>query len=46
MAFHEQSPEAGAMGFDDVFIRIWDYYLMYCEEAFRERHIGIPVAAQ
>ena len=22
------------------FLRMWDYYLGYCEGAFRERHIG------
>lgn len=29
-----------AMGFDDVFIRMWDFYLSYCEGGFRERAIG------
>ncbi len=29
-----------ALGFDDNFLRTWDYYLAYCEGAFRERHIG------
>ncbi len=28
------------LGFDDRFIRLWDFYLAYCEAAFRERHIG------
>ncbi len=28
------------MGFDDRFIRTWEYYLAYCEGAFRERYIG------
>lgn len=28
------------MGFDDRFIRMWDYYLGYCEGAFLERYIG------
>jgi cyclopropane-fatty-acyl-phospholipid synthase len=27
-------------GFDDVFIRMWDFYLCYCEGGFRERAIG------
>jgi cyclopropane-fatty-acyl-phospholipid synthase len=28
------------LGFDERFCRMWDYYLAYCEGAFRERHIG------
>jgi cyclopropane-fatty-acyl-phospholipid synthase len=28
------------LGFDDRFIRMWDYYLGFCEAAFLERHIG------
>ncbi len=27
-------------GFDERFIRRWDYYFAYCEGAFTERHIG------
>jgi cyclopropane-fatty-acyl-phospholipid synthase len=29
-----------AMGFDENFVRMWEYYLAYCEGAFREGHIG------
>lgn len=32
--------EVRAQGFDARFIRMWDYYLAYCEGAFTERHIG------
>lgn len=39
-AFLDRLPEVRALGFDDVFIRMWDYYLAYCEGAFRERHVG------
>lgn len=28
------------MGFDDHFIRMWEFYLCYCEGGFRERIIG------
>ena len=28
------------MGFPDTFIRMWEYYLCYCEGGFRERAIG------
>ncbi len=29
-----------AMGFDDQFVRMWNYYLSYCQGAFEERVIG------
>ena len=28
------------LNFDERFVRMWDYYLAYCEGAFRERYIG------
>ena len=28
------------MGFSEQFIRMWEYYLCYCEGAFQERYIG------
>jgi cyclopropane-fatty-acyl-phospholipid synthase len=28
-------------GFDDAFIRKWEYYLCYCEAAFRSRNINV-----
>jgi cyclopropane-fatty-acyl-phospholipid synthase len=30
-----------AQGFDDRFIRLWEFYLAYCEGGFRERSIGV-----
>jgi cyclopropane-fatty-acyl-phospholipid synthase len=30
-----------AQGFDDRFIRMWEFYLAYCEGGFRERSIGV-----
>jgi len=38
--FHESIGQVRALGFDQSFCRMWDYYLAYCEGAFRERHIG------
>ncbi len=38
--FHRASAQVRALGFDDRFMRMWDYYLAYCEGAFLERHIG------
>jgi cyclopropane-fatty-acyl-phospholipid synthase len=33
-----------ALGFDDVFLRKWEYYLSYCEAAFGARHISVVQA--
>lgn len=38
--FMERLDEVRAMGFDDRFIRMWEFYLCYCEGGFRERIIG------
>ncbi|MCX2976967.1 cyclopropane-fatty-acyl-phospholipid synthase [Candidatus Marimicrobium litorale] len=35
-----QTEAVEQMGFDQDFIRLWDYYLSYCEGGFRERIIG------
>ena len=32
--------EVRALGFDDRFVRMWEYYLAFCEAAFLERHIS------
>jgi cyclopropane-fatty-acyl-phospholipid synthase len=29
------------LGFDERFIRMWDFYLAWCEGAFRERYINV-----
>ncbi|MCY2965537.1 MAG: cyclopropane-fatty-acyl-phospholipid synthase, partial [Planctomycetota bacterium] len=39
--FHERMVEVRALGFDERFLRIWEYYFCYCEAAFRERYIGL-----
>ncbi len=39
-AFLEQLDKVRDMGFDDRFIRMWRFYLSYCEGGFRERIIG------
>ncbi len=38
--FHSRLSEVRALGMDDRFIRMWDFYLAYCEGAFRARHVG------
>jgi cyclopropane-fatty-acyl-phospholipid synthase len=30
-----------ALGFDERFVRMWDFYLAICEAAFLERHTGV-----
>ena len=39
-AFWAAVPQIRELGFDDHFIRMWDYYLAYCEGGFMERAIG------
>jgi len=38
--FLERLAEVRQLGFDERFLRMWDYYLAYCEGAFREGYIG------
>lgn len=42
--FFARERDVRAMGFDDRFVRMWDYYLAYCEGAFRARHVGVVQA--
>ncbi len=35
-AFNERLAEVRALGFDERFIRLWNYYLSYCEAGFEE----------
>jgi cyclopropane-fatty-acyl-phospholipid synthase len=39
--FNSRLEQAKAMGFDERFIRKWNYYLCYCEAAFRMRNIHV-----
>lgn len=39
--FNQNLPEVKALGFDDRFIRKWNYYLNYCEAAFEMRNINV-----
>jgi cyclopropane-fatty-acyl-phospholipid synthase len=43
-AFHERIEEVRALGYDEAFIRLWNYYLCYCEAGFEERAIGVVQA--
>ncbi len=39
--FNKKSDKVKALGFDDHFIRKWNYYLCYCEAAFAMRNINV-----
>ncbi len=39
-AFFERIQDVKALGFGERFIRMWDFYLCYCEGGFRERAIS------
>jgi cyclopropane-fatty-acyl-phospholipid synthase len=39
--FMAKLPQVRAQGFDERFIRMWEFYLAYCEGGFRERSIGV-----
>jgi len=38
--FQAAVPDVRRLGFDDRFIRMWEYYLEYCAAAFTERHVS------
>jgi cyclopropane-fatty-acyl-phospholipid synthase len=39
--FNANLPTVRSLGFDDTFIRKWNYYLCYCEAAFAMRNINV-----
>jgi cyclopropane-fatty-acyl-phospholipid synthase len=38
--FFDRIEEVRSQGFPEAFIRMWDFYLSYCEAGFAERYIG------
>jgi cyclopropane-fatty-acyl-phospholipid synthase len=40
-AFNKVLPQVREQGFDDRFIRTWQFYLAYCEAGFRARNIDL-----
>jgi len=40
-SFRAKLTEVHAQGFDDRFVRTWDFYLAYCEAGFRAGSIGV-----
>lgn len=39
--FNEKIEDVKALGFNETFIRKWNYYLSYCEAAFATRNINV-----
>ncbi len=39
--FFDRLDDVRALGFDDRFIRMWEYYFCYCEAAFLEQAVGV-----
>ena len=39
--FEQQLPAVQALGFDEAFIRLWRFYLAYCEAGFDEGRIDV-----
>lgn len=40
-AFHARLDDVRQLGYSEQFIRLWTYYLCYCEAVFAERYVGI-----
>jgi cyclopropane-fatty-acyl-phospholipid synthase len=39
--FWRNIDQVRALGFDERFIRMWDYYFEYCAAAFAERQVNV-----
>ena len=40
-SFNQKLHEVRQLGFDEAFIRLWNFYLMYCAAGFAERNIDV-----
>jgi len=40
-SFNQKLDEVRCLGFDEAFIRLWNFYLMYCAAGFAERNIDV-----
>jgi cyclopropane-fatty-acyl-phospholipid synthase len=38
--FFHNIEKVRALGYPEIFIRMWEYYLCYCEGGFTERYLG------
>jgi cyclopropane-fatty-acyl-phospholipid synthase len=40
-ALVDHQDEARRRGYDDALLRLWDFYLAYCEGAYAERYVSL-----
>ena len=40
-SFNQKLQEVHRLGFDEAFVRLWNFYLMYCAAGFAERNIDV-----
>ena len=40
-SFNQKLQEVRQLGFDEAFIRLWNFYLMYCAAGFAQRNIDV-----
>jgi len=40
-AFDERRSDIARLGYGGRLLRLWDYYLCYCEAGFEERRVGV-----
>lgn len=40
-SFNRKLHEIKQLGFDDAFIRLWNFYLLYCAAGFKEKNIDV-----
>ena len=40
-AFRERRSDLRKLNYSEDLVRLWEYYLCYCEAAFEERHVGV-----
>jgi cyclopropane-fatty-acyl-phospholipid synthase len=40
-SFNQKLHEVRQLGFDEAFVRLWNFYLMYCAAGFAERNIDV-----
>ena len=38
--FIKKIPQVRQLGFSETFIKMWEFYFVYCEAGFLERNIG------
>jgi cyclopropane-fatty-acyl-phospholipid synthase len=39
--FNEQTSKVRGLGFDDAFMKTWEFYLCYCEAGFTQRNLDV-----